>query len=178
MQERCRLSEWSRACAPQLAAKDKVSDRDDLRIMQDIACPSSQVQSIMRQILSLYLFDCVNTRIWLWPHTSFLLVNKSVNVSSCLCHCTSRYVLLQLPPSMTTCCCSRYGMQPCYAMAKQLHFNKDGSALKKMQAGVDKLASVVGITLGPKVHCLSLLPSWAACSSADFLAACGLSEPP
>lgn len=43
-------------------------------------------------------------------------------------------------------------MQPCYAMAKQLHFNKDGSALKKMQAGVDKLASVVGITLGPKVH--------------------------
>ncbi|DBA84690.1 hypothetical protein WJX77_004967 [Trebouxia sp. C0004] len=45
---------------------------------------------------------------------------------------------------------SRYSMQPCYAMAKQLHFNKDGSALKKMQAGVDKLASVVGITLGPK----------------------------
>lgn len=41
-------------------------------------------------------------------------------------------------------------------MAKQLHFNKDGSALKKMQAGVDKLASVVGITLGPKVRlCLS-----------------------
>lgn len=37
-------------------------------------------------------------------------------------------------------------------MAKQLHFNKDGSALKKMQAGVDKLASVVGITLGPKVR--------------------------
>lgn len=41
-------------------------------------------------------------------------------------------------------------------MAKQLHFNKDGSALKKMQAGVDKLASVVGITLGPKVsRCLA-----------------------
>ena len=35
--------------------------------------------------------------------------------------------------------------------AKQLNFNKDGEALKKMQAGVDKLASVVGITLGPKV---------------------------
>lgn len=51
-------------------------------------------------------------------------------------------------------------MQPCYAMAKQLHFNKDGSALKKMQAGVDKLASVVGITLGPKValcFCMLLL---------------------
>lgn len=42
-------------------------------------------------------------------------------------------------------------------MAKQLHFNKDGSALKKMQAGVDKLASVVGITLGPKVCCLLIL---------------------
>ena len=50
------------------------------------------------------------------------------------------------------CACSRTGVQPCYAMAKQLHFNKDGSALKKMQAGVDKLASVVGITLGPKVY--------------------------
>ena len=51
-------------------------------------------------------------------------------------------------------------MQPCYAMAKQLHFNKDGSALKKMQAGVDKLASVVGITLGPKVSfdCYQQLP--------------------
>lgn len=48
--------------------------------------------------------------------------------------------------------CSRHGILPCYAMAKQLHFNKDGSALKKMQAGVDKLASVVGITLGPKVR--------------------------
>ena len=36
--------------------------------------------------------------------------------------------------------------------AKQLNFNKDGEALKKMQAGVDKLASVVGITLGPKAR--------------------------
>jgi chaperonin GroEL len=32
-----------------------------------------------------------------------------------------------------------------------LYFNaKDGAALKKMQNGVDKLASVVGVTLGPK----------------------------
>ena len=37
-------------------------------------------------------------------------------------------------------------------MAKQLHFNKNGEALKRMQAGVDKLASVVGVTLGPKVR--------------------------
>lgn len=34
--------------------------------------------------------------------------------------------------------------------AKQLHFNKDGAALKKMQSGVQKLANVVGVTLGPK----------------------------
>ena len=40
-------------------------------------------------------------------------------------------------------------------MAKQLHFNKNGEALKRMQAGVDKLASVVGVTLGPKVGAAS-----------------------
>jgi len=39
--------------------------------------------------------------------------------------------------------------KPC-AAAKQLHFNRQGEALKKMQAGVDKLATVVGVTLGPK----------------------------
>ena len=42
-------------------------------------------------------------------------------------------------------------MLPCYAAAKELHFNRNGEALKRMQAGVDKLASVVGVTLGPKV---------------------------
>lgn len=35
--------------------------------------------------------------------------------------------------------------------AKELHFNKNMDALKKMQAGADKLATVVGVTLGPKV---------------------------
>jgi hypothetical protein len=34
--------------------------------------------------------------------------------------------------------------------AKELLFNKDGSAIKRMQAGVDKLADLVGVTLGPK----------------------------
>jgi len=34
--------------------------------------------------------------------------------------------------------------------AKDLHFNKNMEALKKMQAGADKLATVVGVTLGPK----------------------------
>ena len=37
------------------------------------------------------------------------------------------------------------------AAAKELYFNaNDGAALKKMQRGVDKLAHVVGVTLGPK----------------------------
>ena len=36
------------------------------------------------------------------------------------------------------------------ANAKQLHFNVDGEAIKKMQNGVEKLAKVVGVTLGPK----------------------------
>lgn len=45
-------------------------------------------------------------------------------------------------------------MLRCRAASKELHFNKDGSALKKMQAGADKLATVVGVTLGPKVRTL------------------------
>ncbi|GAB4842282.1 hypothetical protein Ancab_012252 [Ancistrocladus abbreviatus] len=36
------------------------------------------------------------------------------------------------------------------ASAKELHFNKDGSAVRKLQAGVNKLADLVGVTLGPK----------------------------
>jgi len=44
---------------------------------------------------------------------------------------------------------SRGGALVTYA-AKELHFNRSGEALKRMQAGVDKLASVVGVTLGPK----------------------------
>ncbi|KAJ7955443.1 ruBisCO large subunit-binding protein subunit beta, chloroplastic [Quillaja saponaria] len=36
------------------------------------------------------------------------------------------------------------------AMAKELHFNKDGTAIKKLQSGVNKLADLVGVTLGPK----------------------------
>jgi hypothetical protein len=35
--------------------------------------------------------------------------------------------------------------------AKELHFNKNMEALKRMQAGADKLATVVGVTIGPKV---------------------------
>ncbi|CAL5229163.1 g12438 [Coccomyxa viridis] len=44
----------------------------------------------------------------------------------------------------------RGGAVQTQAMAKQLHFNKNMEALKKLQAGVDKLSSVVGVTLGPK----------------------------
>ncbi|KAL6576675.1 hypothetical protein OROMI_010951 [Orobanche minor] len=36
------------------------------------------------------------------------------------------------------------------AAAKDLYFNKDGSAIKKLQNGVNKLADLVGVTLGPK----------------------------
>jgi chaperonin GroEL len=44
---------------------------------------------------------------------------------------------------------SRRGAVQTFA-AKELHFNRSGETLKRMQAGVDKLASVVGVTLGPK----------------------------
>ncbi|EPS66563.1 hypothetical protein M569_08214, partial [Genlisea aurea] len=36
------------------------------------------------------------------------------------------------------------------AAKKDLYFNKDGSAIKKLQIGVNKLADLVGVTLGPK----------------------------
>ncbi|KAL9259191.1 RuBisCO large subunit-binding protein subunit beta, chloroplastic-like protein [Drosera capensis] len=36
------------------------------------------------------------------------------------------------------------------ASAKELHFNKNGVAIRKLQAGVNKLADLVGVTLGPK----------------------------
>jgi len=44
----------------------------------------------------------------------------------------------------------RRGRSMAVQAAKDLHFNANGEALKKMQNGVDKLASVVGVTLGPK----------------------------
>ncbi|KAL1148916.1 hypothetical protein V6Z11_A10G157800 [Gossypium hirsutum] len=39
---------------------------------------------------------------------------------------------------------------PKISAAKELHFNKDGSAIKKLQTGVNKLADLVRVTLGPK----------------------------
>ncbi|KAH1261265.1 Chaperonin 60 subunit beta 4, chloroplastic [Glycine max] len=36
------------------------------------------------------------------------------------------------------------------AMAKELYFNHDGSATKKLLAGVDMVAELLGVTLGPK----------------------------
>ncbi|KAJ8452089.1 hypothetical protein Cgig2_016670 [Carnegiea gigantea] len=36
------------------------------------------------------------------------------------------------------------------AATKEIHFNKNGSAIRKLQAGVNKLADLVGVTLGPK----------------------------
>jgi len=37
-----------------------------------------------------------------------------------------------------------------FASSKELHFNNNGQTLKRMQIGVEKLATVVGVTLGPK----------------------------
>lgn len=51
--------------------------------------------------------------------------------------------------SVETGSAKRASAVKCWA-AKELHFNKTGEALKKMQAGADKLATVVGVTLGPK----------------------------
>lgn len=56
-------------------------------------------------------------------------------------------------------CTCRRGAVKTFA-AKELHFNKNGEALKRMQAGVDKLATVVGVTLGPKVQCTTLTKSF------------------
>ncbi|XP_021762020.1 ruBisCO large subunit-binding protein subunit beta, chloroplastic-like isoform X2 [Chenopodium quinoa] len=36
------------------------------------------------------------------------------------------------------------------AMAKELHFNHDGSVTKKLQAGVNLVGDLLGVTLGPK----------------------------
>ncbi|KAK8991923.1 hypothetical protein V6N11_044818 [Hibiscus sabdariffa] len=44
----------------------------------------------------------------------------------------------------------RRSLLPKICAAKELHFNKDGSAIKKLQTGVNKLADLVGVTLGPK----------------------------
>ncbi|KAH1039813.1 hypothetical protein J1N35_041556 [Gossypium stocksii] len=39
---------------------------------------------------------------------------------------------------------------PKISVAKELHFNKDGSAIKKLQTGVNKLTDLVRVTLRPK----------------------------
>ncbi|KAI7737630.1 hypothetical protein M8C21_017064 [Ambrosia artemisiifolia] len=39
---------------------------------------------------------------------------------------------------------------PITSMAKEIHFNHDGSATTKLLAGVSKVAELIGVTLGPK----------------------------
>ncbi|KAI3840565.1 hypothetical protein MKX03_018099 [Papaver bracteatum] len=46
--------------------------------------------------------------------------------------------------------CIRAGTKLPPRVPKELHFNHDGSATKKLQAGVDMVADLVGVTLGPK----------------------------
>ncbi|KAL2932922.1 Chaperonin 60 subunit beta 4 chloroplastic [Bienertia sinuspersici] len=47
--------------------------------------------------------------------------------------------------------CSSFSMSTTTkAMAKELYFNHDGSVTKKLQAGVDLVGDLLGVTLGPK----------------------------
>ncbi|KAL1204903.1 Chaperonin 60 subunit beta 2 [Cardamine amara subsp. amara] len=46
--------------------------------------------------------------------------------------------------------CPRRSRPAIVCAAKELHFNNDGTAIKKLQTGVNKLADLVGVTLGPK----------------------------
>nr|XP_043613196.1 ruBisCO large subunit-binding protein subunit beta, chloroplastic-like [Erigeron canadensis] len=41
-------------------------------------------------------------------------------------------------------------MSPITSMAKEIHFNHDGSTTTKLLAGVTKVAELIGVTLGPK----------------------------
>ncbi|KAA3459486.1 TCP-1/cpn60 chaperonin family protein [Gossypium australe] len=66
---------------------------------------------------------------------SFVAPNASISPSSFL---SRRNVVL------------RRSRRPKISAAKELYFIKDGSAIKKLQTGVNKLADLVGVTLGPK----------------------------
>ncbi|KAL0855220.1 hypothetical protein Bca101_060372 [Brassica carinata] len=46
--------------------------------------------------------------------------------------------------------CPRRSRPAIVCAAKELHFNKDGSTIKKLQTGVNKFAYLFGVTLGPK----------------------------
>ncbi|KAI4357928.1 hypothetical protein L6164_001844 [Bauhinia variegata] len=52
-------------------------------------------------------------------------------------------------PSLTKTRTSHFVQIP-RAVAKELYFNHDGSATKKLLAGVDMVAELLGVTLGPK----------------------------
>ncbi|KAI3696192.1 hypothetical protein L1987_79202 [Smallanthus sonchifolius] len=45
---------------------------------------------------------------------------------------------------------SRKSLNPITSMAKEIHFNHDGSTTTKLLAGVSKVAELIGVTLGPK----------------------------
>lgn len=70
-------------------------------------------------------------------------------LSSPLGRSTSETALPRRFPRPFCLACRRKKMV-CQA-AKELHFNRNMEALKRMQAGVDKLSTVVGVTIGPKV---------------------------
>lgn len=43
-----------------------------------------------------------------------------------------------------------FKQSPSKPVAKEIYFNRDGSATKKLLAGVNKVAELIGVTMGPK----------------------------
>ncbi|PNX79415.1 rubisco large subunit-binding protein beta subunit [Trifolium pratense] len=54
------------------------------------------------------------------------------------------------PSSMPRPRASTFSVLNTRAMSKDLYFNHDGSTTKKLLAGVDLVAELLGVTLGPK----------------------------
>ncbi|XP_019059090.1 PREDICTED: chaperonin 60 subunit beta 4, chloroplastic isoform X2 [Tarenaya hassleriana] len=58
-------------------------------------------------------------------------------------------VIRKKPSSFSSSSSSNSVLKP-LAVAKEVHFNRDGSVTKKLQAGADMVAELLGVTLGPK----------------------------
>ncbi|WJX67767.1 hypothetical protein P8452_52206 [Trifolium repens] len=54
------------------------------------------------------------------------------------------------PSSMRRLRASPFSVLNTRAMSKDLYFNHDGSTTKKLLVGVDLVAELIGVTLGPK----------------------------
>ncbi|KAG6590073.1 hypothetical protein SDJN03_15496, partial [Cucurbita argyrosperma subsp. sororia] len=83
-----------------------------------------------------------------YPNQSLLPLNPKTPFR--LRRFLGRWLLLSQPCLPLSVVLRRNRSSKISAMAKELHFNQDGSAIKKLQNGVNKLADLVGVTLGPK----------------------------